>query len=382
MNQQHNNTTIATVAAALLVTAIIGAPGCNKDRSRPPAHQSSPSNTINCNPVVARVNGELLYQDELLTTLLPGRGRVVLDELIARQLARQLAIERGLTDTASLVTAEWETILYDMAPNQPRAQQQALLDYMLQSRRMSRAEFTVIVETQALLRALVEPDVIITDDLLHREYESQHGRRVQARLIVTSNLRRIETVQRKLAAGHTFAELVEEFSEDPPSLARHGLIGPFSAADVDIQPELRTATFALNTIGQLSDVITYHDDRGQQWWALLKLETIIPADDTLLDAVAEELKEAIRRRTITTRMQKLQQRLRKAAQLTIIEPLLRGPAQISNTPTSTRPGLSAQPTQALPSTTQTTTTTAATTRTKTETRTTTTATENHNRASD
>ena len=105
-------------------------------------------------PIVARVSGEPIRKSEVAQILWQGRGRKVLNELIALETVRQRARRVPIAAWEDLTAQEWNRILQNMAPGKLRREQMALLEYMLQSRGITHAEFDLIVQRQALLRRM------------------------------------------------------------------------------------------------------------------------------------------------------------------------------------------------------------------------------------
>ena len=270
-------------------------------------------------PMVALVNGQGVKQSRLSEVLLNGYGRKVLDELVLLEVVRQAAAKKGLTVTPAEVQAEFEGILEDMAEGKSRREKTALLEYMLQSRHLSRAEFDLIVERQALLSRMVDPNVTITEQMLKEEYERQYGRKVLVREIVRSSFRSIQEPVKLLEAGADFKEMAEKFSEDQVSLARGGLVGPFSRADEHIPVKVREEAFKLNKIGQQSKVFSYYDGDNLQWWCVLQLEKDFPAVNVPIEEVKEKLRQIIQRRVRNQRTMGLLEKLRGQATVTIFK---------------------------------------------------------------
>lgn len=273
--------------------------------------------------IVARVNGQAIRRGDITSVLLRGRGKRLLEELIVLEAVRQEAAKKNIPETDTLVAAQLNRILADMAPGKPRREQLALLDYMLDSRGLTRPEFDLIVERQALLRELVNPYVEVTEEMLRAEYERQHGRRVEVRQLVVSNIRKIEQVQKRLEAGENFAVLVQEASEEEKSLLRGGLLGPFSLADEDVPEPIRAAALGLQTAGRLSEPFAYRDKTGRQRWCLLQLEREIPADGISFDSLRDELARSIQNRKMRQRMSAQERLLRQKALVEIIDPMFK-----------------------------------------------------------
>ena len=306
------------------VVSLVGAGSAEGLFGRKKKKAAEAAAVVAADPVVARVDGRAIHREELLDVVLPGAGRSILDKLVDREMVRQRGGQRQVEVGAGDIEAELQRVLDDMAPRQGRAQQEALLAYMLRSRNMSRAEFAVIIETQAWLRKMVDQEVAVTEEMLKREYEDQHGRRVQVRRLSVGNVRTLDTVQRRLAEGGDFGVLVREFSEDQASLARDGLVGPFSRVDEDVDVEVREAAWALERVGQRSGVISHRDGQGREVLTLVELVQVAAADEVALAKVKGALAERVRRRTIAGRMNELQQELRGTMRVEILEPRLRG----------------------------------------------------------
>jgi len=275
------------------------------------------------NPIAAVVDGQTIYRDDLLKVLMPVHGRKAVDCLIDLRLIEAYTKQQNIVCPPNQFEIEKQSILDDMAPHLSYQQQLAVLDYLLASRGMGRSELELLIRTQTLLRAAVDPVVNVTMEDLERQFNAEYGRRVQIRLLAVTNLRKLETVKRVLNEGRSLAELIPQYSEHPRSLNNQGLLGPFSAQDSSIPAEIRQAAFALNEIAQRSDVINYFDDVHTQWWAILELVQIIPAAEKTLNDVENELRETIQRQTITQRMQALQQHLRQQARIQYVDPLLK-----------------------------------------------------------
>ncbi|MCK4629013.1 MAG: peptidylprolyl isomerase [Sedimentisphaerales bacterium] len=270
-------------------------------------------------PTVAIVNGRAIKQSELLKVLLPVKGRKVLDELVLLEVVRQQAAEKGISAAAVEIQAEFDRILRELAPDKTRREQTALFKYMLEKRNLSQAEFDIIVERQYLLGRLVDPNVTITDKMYADEYERQYGRKVIVRQLVTASFRSILEVRQKLDAGADFARLVEQYSQDQRTLARGGVLGPFSRADEHIPEPVRQAAFELNTPGGRTKPFRFYDDGNKEWWCLLQFEKDFPADAATPAEVRNELTRIIRRRVLNQRMSDLQKKLKQQATVTILE---------------------------------------------------------------
>ena len=286
-------------------------------------NNSSVSPDASDDPTVALIDGQPLRQSQLLKVLLGGYGRRVLDELVLLELVRRHGAQQGLTAGPEDIEAEFDSVLEDMAPGQARREQLALFNYMLDSRDLTRSEFDVIIEKRVLLRRLVDPEVIVSEQMLEDEHQRQHHRKVLVRQLVLSSFRSIQEAQRKLDKGADFAQLVEQLSQDQPTLTRDGLLGPLSPTDEEVPAKIREEAFAIKQQGQHSRIFRYYDDDNLEWWCILQLEKSFPPDNVKIEDVHDELKQTIIRRVITQRMLDLQHDLKSKATITILHPDLK-----------------------------------------------------------
>jgi hypothetical protein len=312
-----------TVLLLLLFPSVFLA-GC--DSSSPqPVRLTQTTARQNGNPVIARVDGVEITKSEVVEILLAGRGKTVLDDLALLQAVRNHAAQKGLTGSPEIIESEMNLILDDMAPGKSRNDQLDLFQYMLQSRGLTRPEFNLIVERQALLRRLVDPNPAVTEDLLLAEFDRLYGPKVQVRRLAVSSRRQLESVQNQLALGSDFTELVRQTSEDETTLPQDGLMPPFSARDEQIPAEIRSAAFALDTEGRFSDMVIYTDEQLRQWFVLLRLEKKIPPEEITLESVRTELTRTLRQKIIRRQMLDLQNQIKEKADIYILDPRYKKP---------------------------------------------------------
>lgn len=275
--------------------------------------------------VVATVDGHPIEKDTLVDLLLRAHGPAMLDELVLTELVRSHARQKNVPLTEAMLDRELNRLLDDMAPARPRPEQLALLDYMLRRRRLTRPQFDLIIEREALLRRLVDQRVDITQDMLAAEFQRRHGPRVQVRQLVVGTLRQIELAQHRLAQGDPVLQIIRDMSQDQRSAANDGLLPPFSRADEQIPAPIRSAAFQLTQDDPRSPILQYRDDQSRDRWALLQLERTIEPDGTTLSQARDELTKRIKQQVIGKRMFDLQQSLRSAAEINIIDPKLQPP---------------------------------------------------------
>lgn len=275
------------------------------------------------NPVIGRVNGEPVYKDTLQKLLYQSHGPQMLDELMLLEMVRQYAGEHGVEQKYGRVQKELQRLLDEMAPEKSVQAQKAMLGFMLKSRGISRSQLDLILEKQSLLRELVDPNVLVTDEMVEDEFQSRYGQRVTIRQLTMGNLQKVERIKKRLEAGEDFNALVIELSEDEDSLANGGLVGPFSKVDDRIVEEIRRGVFLLQRIGEISEVVASVDTTGRPWWHLLKLEKVIAAEKAELRPERESLKKTVAQQIIKQRMGELQQKIKAEAKTIVLDTLLR-----------------------------------------------------------
>jgi hypothetical protein len=95
------------------------------------------------------------------------------------------------------------------------------------------------------------PDTIVAQHILVGYKGAQRVPRTVMRSRVDAKARAAEALA-KLGAGAEFEDIVKEYSDDPGSVDRLGLLGKFRRADLD--PAFSKAAFALQ-VEQISDVV-------------------------------------------------------------------------------------------------------------------------------
>jgi hypothetical protein len=95
------------------------------------------------------------------------------------------------------------------------------------------------------------PDTIVAQHILVGYKGAQRVPRTVMRSRVDAKARAAEALA-KLRAGAEFEDIVKEYSDDPGSVDRLGLLGKFHRADLD--PAFSKAAFALQ-VEQISDVV-------------------------------------------------------------------------------------------------------------------------------
>ncbi len=274
-------------------------------------------------PTMARVNNEPIRKSDLTDALIKSYGRKILDEMMVLEMVRQRAKSQSIETTPKLIDLERRGLLAEMAPNALPQNREALLDYLLQSRGLSKPQFEMILERQALLRQMVDHNVEVSDDMIFQEYEFLHGKKVTIRLISNINLRIMESIKKRVQSGEDFVMLMRKYSEDQASLANDGVIGPFTKSDQRIHPKIRDAAFKLVREGDTSDLISFYDQDDVYRWYFLRAEAIVRADGTSYSDAKFDMVESIQKRTINQRMNQLLDEIKTESKTLILDSELR-----------------------------------------------------------
>ncbi|WP_424810842.1 peptidylprolyl isomerase [Roseococcus sp. YIM B11640] len=249
------------------------------------------------NPVVARVNGEEIRLEDVISAAaeaMPPELRQVpaatLRSMLPPQVFEQL-VDRAISDRALVQAARRDGLDQD-----PEVR-----------RRLRLAEESELRDT--LLRREIIPR--ITDEALRARYERDAAGRpaeeeVHARHILVANEADARTILQEIQRGANFEEVARRRSTDPAS-RNGGDLGFFRRGDM--VPEFATAAFALQP-GQVSP----QPVRTQFGWHIIKVEerrnsrgpSFEESRDTLRQTlIQEEVEAAVQRFRSAARIERL-----------------------------------------------------------------------------
>jgi parvulin-like peptidyl-prolyl isomerase len=261
----------------------------------------------------------------VIDLLLRAQGVGILEQLVVLDSAERLAAEKILVVTKEDVDREYELALRRLtdplasvnAGPFDRAAAERSLQAVLAQRNISQEEFLLGMRRHAYLRRIVESELAFSDEQLQEEFERSFGRRVKVRHIQLATPRQVSRVQERLASGEDFAAAARDYSANLISAEVGGLLEPFSAANEELPAAFREAAFALQP-GEVSGAV-----RVGEWYHILKLVEVIPADDVDPEEVRGELEGKLRERLIEPGMQELYEQLFREAVIEIHDPVLK-----------------------------------------------------------
>jgi parvulin-like peptidyl-prolyl isomerase len=262
-----------------------GAPAANRAAPAPaPAAPAAPARA-NTLAVVANVNGEEISRQELANECLTHYGAEVLDKLKNKYLIMLECQTRGVTVSQEEVNATIEQ--YAKRFGLPT---QDWLNLLKEERGITPSQYASdIIWPMLALRKLAGAEIQVTDAELQKEFDSQYGPQIKARIIMCSDAKKAREIQAMAAQSpDQFGEMAAKFSEDPASASLKGLIQPIRKNVLN--PQIEQAAFSLKD-GQVSQVIQVHNQ-----YVILCRESLIPARSIKLEERKQQLENLIRDR--------------------------------------------------------------------------------------
>ncbi len=288
------------------------------------AVQPSPAGT----DIMATVSGQPIYMDQLHRPLVEAHGLRIAEMLVADKLVALEAERRNTAITDEEVAAESERLLnvvfggLSQTPLDPDQRQRAL-ETLLKKRGLTRSLWNSTVRRRALLRKMVEPQVVVTEPMLKAEYARWYGEKAEVRHIQVPTLDEAEKILGLLKEGADFAELARDRSTHVVNAERGGLMPTFTRQSAEVPQAIRDAAFALE-VSQVSGIVQTGNS-----FHVLKLMKRIPPGAENYEQVKERLREDLREDLINRMQLQLLTQLRGKADVEYINPSLRRAAQAS-----------------------------------------------------
>ncbi len=218
-----------------------------------------------------------------------------LDDAIAQALA-----ERSITIGPDAVDRE-RTLLSESLDPDPNIAER-LLGEIRARQGLGPVRFEALLRRNAGLRALVQPDVRMTEDAIARQHEVMHGAKRVCRVIAVPSVAQAEEIRRQLEAGASFSDLATQRSTDP-SGSRGGLLPPVSRVDPTWPQPFRDALFAL-PIGSISAPTLVDRD-----YLIIRAEEERSANGLTLASTRPAVEAALRQAQERVLMEELARRL-------------------------------------------------------------------------
>ncbi len=268
--------------------------------------------------VIALVNGQPIRMDQILPALKEAAGAQAIEDAALDLVLAEDARRAGITITDAEIAAERTLFLesiYDAGLAGPNQSAEEVLLNVRRARGLGPVRFNALLKRSATLRALVSQDVLVTDEMIALAWEIEHGEKRGARIIATATLADAQRAIDDMRAGTDFSEVAVRRSTDV-SAARGGIVEPISPLDPTYPQAVRTALTRLEP-GESSPPLVV--DNG---YAIVQLTEIIPADGVTLNDSRTMIRRRVRLQEERRRMSELAERLRRRAQVTILDPAL------------------------------------------------------------
>jgi foldase protein PrsA len=273
--------------------------------------------------VIAKIAGNPITLRQLEEPLVQGYGLNVLLNLVQLELAKKWANEAKVTVSPEDVTAEFDLTLAKMFQDADKTDYPRLLDQLLEQKRISRPEFDMVIQTNAYLRKIAEPQLVgkITEANLQEAFRTMYGETVQVRHIQLGTAQDVAAVKQRLANGEKFEDVARQVSENQRTRALGGELPAFSRQAPGYPQAFKDAAFALKNEGDVSDPVlvegAYH---------IIKLEHRIAPKAVKFEDVKDSLREDLQDRMMQATVSALRADLQKQTQagaLVILDPTLK-----------------------------------------------------------
>lgn len=272
-------------------------------------------------PPIVEVNATRLSRAQFVDVLVQSHGLELLESVIVREAARQLAEERGIEVTRDAINRARDAAIMRLAgpatstqPSDDRLEQgERILNHFLRDKRIGYAEWMLGIERTTYLREIVARDVSVGELDLRAEYARRYGAKVQVRHIQLESVADVKKVQDLLKKGNQFETLARKFSQNDETAVNGGLLPPFVAGDPALPPLFSITAFTLEP-EQVSAPI-----RESAWYHLIRLERRFPPSEVEFRHVRDELVEPARERLILEKIQQLGKRLFTESQVRIFD---------------------------------------------------------------
>ena len=280
--------------------------------------------------VIARVNGQAITMADLQRPLIEGYGLRVLIFQARLSLARQKAVEQKVTYDKADVDAELERTLKGAFKDAAREDYPTLLTQLLERQGVSRAEFDMLIETNAILRRIAEPQLKdkINDQNLTEMFNAVYGETAVLKHIQAANPQEAMQARTRLAAGEKWEDVVRTMSRNARTAALDGELPPFSRQTVNwgagwgkVPEGFKNWAFGAGVkVGDVSDPI-----QAEGGYHILKLERKIQPKVVKFEDVKETLRAELYQKLVDQGVSELRNQLGAMVNraMVIDEPALR-----------------------------------------------------------
>lgn len=325
--RQHTRSDLAWIALIALCALLSALAGCSSGSSGDDLFVSRSNSSVaapqtdsrsNNGRVIALIDGRPITLERMQPFLKEAAGVTTLNDIVLDMMLEEEARLNGIHLSSDEIAAERELFLdslQDVGLVQPGQNPEDILLTVRRARGLGPVRFEALLRRTAMLRALVQPQVNVTDEMIVLAHAIEHGPKRTVRIITTANLPDAQLAMNEIRNGESFADVAARRSTDA-SAARGGLLEPFGEFDPSYPDALRRATFRLS-IGEVSSPLAI--DNG---YAIVTFIEAVPADGVSIDEAREQLRRRVRRQEERRLMAARADRLRQRARVTVLDPEL------------------------------------------------------------
>lgn len=233
--------------------------------------------------VMALVNGQDISRRDLIDACVRRHGKQVLESLVNKRLIMNHCAKRNITVTSEEINAE-----VDRMAKRFKLGREQWFEMLEKERGLSPQEYARdIVWPTLALRKLAAKQMEVSDEEVRKQYDTQFGPMVRARLLAVEDEKLAQQLRQQLVAQpDRFARLAMDHSRDVNSASVGGLIQPIRRHVGS--PAIESEAFRLQP-GEISSIIRV----GNQF-ILLKCEGHVPPRSMPLEQVRGQIVEKIK----------------------------------------------------------------------------------------
>lgn len=274
-----------------------------------------PSTTVIDARPAALINGGGITWGQLRDGLSEAAGATVLREAILDRRLQDMVIEAGLLVDDDDAAREQQVLLETLSEDPNTAVR--LLDELRDRQGLGPVRFQALMKRNAMLRALVQDRVRVTEEAVRQMHDSIHGPKRQARILTAPDPRGAEIALQEIRMGDPFGEVAARRSTDS-SAARGGLLEPVGRKDPAYPQALLDAIWGLEETGDVSSPVLLESS-----YAIVQLVEQIPEDGATLDETREAMERLVRLSQERLLMDRLARRILDDVSVTIFDDSLR-----------------------------------------------------------
>lgn len=266
------------------------------------------------------INQQAVSWDQLSPVMAEATGAAAIEEIALQFALRREFDTRRLRLSEEALRAEQNLLSGSLSSAGSYSEDSTftVMDDLRSARGLGPVRFRSLLERNAMLRALVQDDILIDEPTLQTAYAIRHGLRRVVRLIVVPTQREASQIRNSLVSlpgeqrRAEFIQAAIEFSTDSTA-PRGGLTEPISPQDPAYTQAVRRVLTNL-VPGEVSQVVSV--DGG---YALLLLENDIPPDGLSFEEARPSLERLVRLRQERLLMDRLARNLLAQARITVFD---------------------------------------------------------------